>query len=524
MAISTATTRSDAKRAEKNIFLINFVTKHLVSVGYELKKRGYHISYWTGGKKYFRELKKDKTAFPDTVFHEEADAVQNIPADGAPVNLFDPPSRELIHDMLPYESQALIMMESIDYSGRSLSEKKHLYYEYLSYWYGVLRYYKPEALLFHDIPHVTYIFVLYHLAKKMGIKTIMHSPLRAVTDRLLFFDDYTHYSKLIDAYKKTKQENFTLEDLGSDFQDAYKTQNDPAYNPHPVYQQRNKAKVIEDSMRVFPTMAAIKKNVRDGTFLKTGIQYIRAYFNKKYILSIDRIEYGGLRLRLRYAKWRRIRKGFKKEYEALQVAPDFSKKFVYVPLHMQPERSTSAEGGVFVDQILMIAMLSYALPEDWVVYVKENESQWMLARAHLGRYSGYYKKLSALKGVYLVPATTSTFELMDKAQATATVTSTAGWEAILRGKPLLLFGSVWFMHYDDVFRVSSVDECKDALQKIKNGFVPSRQSLIAFLAALERVSTEGHYRTGLNKLKEISDEDNSKAITLGYLNELSYAD
>ncbi|MBI4118612.1 MAG: hypothetical protein HY455_03700 [Parcubacteria group bacterium] len=502
------------------IFLIDFITEQLVKSAYELKGRGLDIVYWVGEKPYFAKACEDRDAFPNTIFHTTFDAVRGVPASGVSTELFEPPSKELIEEMLPCESQVLIMMNSIDYTGIPLARKKHLYYEYLSYWSGVLRHYKPDAVLFHDIPHLAHAYVLYCLAKKMNIKTIMQSPLRGVTDRLIFYDDFMNYSKLVSAYGDVKKKKFSLHDLGPDFQECYKSQRSLKLDPRPVYIRNNSYDRIEQAMRFFPSLGSVVRNIEHLTFFKTTAGYLWVLFRRRVLLSIDGLSYTGLGLKIQFLKWARKRRAFQREYESLVMPPDFSKKFVYVPLHFQPERSTSSEGGVFVDQILMIEMLSKALPRDWVIYVKEYNAQWKLTRAHLGRYEGYYQEILKLPNVVFLPVETSTFDLIQKSEAVATVTSTAGLEAILRQKPLLLFGYTWFMHYDEVFRVSNVSDCREAFKKIAHGFIPNEQGIIDFLAALEKISVVGHYRRGINKGREISDEENIRIVTEGYYNEL----
>ena len=101
---------------------------------------------------------------------------------------------------------------------------------------------------------------------------------------------------------------------------------------------------------------------------------------------------------------------------------------------------------MFVDQILMIETLAAALPEGWVLYVKEHP--WQMWNNGLNysscRYPGYYKKISRLKNTFLVPIEANTFDLIKNCQAVATVTGTAGWEAVLRLKPAIVFGYAWY--------------------------------------------------------------------------------
>src|SRR5690606_32290981 len=56
---------------------------------------------------------------------------------------------------------------------------------------------------------------------------------------------------------------------------------------------------------------------------------------------------------------------------ALETASSPSQKFVYFPLHLQPEMTTSALGGIFEDQIFALSCLSSKIPVDWCILVKE---------------------------------------------------------------------------------------------------------------------------------------------------------
>ena len=47
-----------------------------------------------------------------------------------------------------------------------------------------------------------------------------------------------------------------------------------------------------------------------------------------------------------------------------------------------------------------------------------------------------------------------TYRLMEHAQLVATITGTAGWEAISGGKPVIVFGHTWYKNFPGVFTFS----------------------------------------------------------------------
>ncbi len=121
-------------------------------------------------------------------------------------------------------------------------------------------------------------------------------------------------------------------------------------------------------------------------------------------------------------------------------------KYVYFPLHLQPELTTSSVGGVFADQLLAIEALSAWLPPNYFVYLKENPKQTEKQRGPL-----FYKRLKALKNVRLLSRNQNSVELIQNSVAVATITGTAGWEALFHKKPVIIFGAAWYREFSGVF-------------------------------------------------------------------------
>ncbi len=140
---------------------------------------------------------------------------------------------------------------------------------------------------------------------------------------------------------------------------------------------------------------------------------------------------------------------------------DFNDKFVYFPLPMQPEMTTSAIGGVYRDQVLAIEELSKLLPNDIKIYVKENPKQGSYARGPL-----FFHRISRIRSVVFVPSFANTTKLLENSIFVATTTGTVGWEAICSGKSVLAFGSAWYRSFP------GVTEFKKGItfEKIKRNF------------------------------------------------------
>ena len=155
--------------------------------------------------------------------------------------------------------------------------------------------------------------------------------------------------------------------------------------------------------------------------------------------------------------------------------------FVYFPLHMQPELATNPMGGAFFDQALVLECLHARLPKGWKIYVKENPKQMEFMRG-----ARFFERLRLLEHVEIVPRDTSSHALIECAQAVATITGTAGMEALVLGKPVLLFGKVW---YDSFSGIVPYDDTLDLLSVCSRP--PSASTLRSELAALLQKTGRG---------------------------------
>ncbi len=125
------------------------------------------------------------------------------------------------------------------------------------------------------------------------------------------------------------------------------------------------------------------------------------------------------------------------KYEDNEI--NLSDEYVYFPLQLQPEMTTSALGGKFRDQALAIEKLAGILPDGVRILVKENPKQGSFARSPI-----FFYRLNRISSVTFLPSWADTRALTLNANFVATITGTVGWEAICQGKPALVFGNAWY--------------------------------------------------------------------------------
>ncbi|MDB2697272.1 hypothetical protein N9Y78_03415, partial [Alphaproteobacteria bacterium] len=171
-----------------------------------------------------------------------------------------------------------------------------------------------------------------------------------------------------------------------------------------------------------------------------------------------------------------------KFYDSISVELDTSKKFVFYALHFDPEATTIAKAR-FSSQLSIIKQLSQSLPQGWVLYVKEHPDQfkfyepgrwYFLTSIHKYRTREFYKEILKFDNVQFLKFSVKSQDIIKSAEAISTINGTIASEALSLNKSLILFGhqSTPFGLCKDVFKVTSLVQCKKAIEQIEGGFIP----------------------------------------------------
>lgn len=135
-----------------------------------------------------------------------------------------------------------------------------------------------------------------------------------------------------------------------------------------------------------------------------------------------------------------------------EVMVDLNEQFIYFPLHYQPELTTDTWGYEYGDQLLALEELARRLPPGMKIYVKENPIQTRFMRE-----DSFFRRLRTIPNAYYVSSDISSFELIRRCVCVATIAGTAGWEASMLGKGVIIFGVTWYSQLDGVFSWSDPD-------------------------------------------------------------------
>src|SRR3989344_3664804 len=266
----------------------------------ELTDAGHEIVYWVGYHSVSHLTPKG------AIFHDHYDAWDGKPADALKDTSFPPPSSELIERLYRTESVVLSMMDK-RYDTAPVNERKHIYYSMLSYWSGVLDAVKPDAVVFAIVPHTVYNYILYELARLRGLPTPCFED-TYVGPRLLFYNDFWKGSDELRA--AIRRASNAASDLPADLQEYFERFSRTDAQPFYMAQQ----KAVGSGWGLFFHRVAI---VRAG--LLSGETLVLAWIFLK----------------------RPFEENKRQELVKVEAKIKLSGSYVYFPLNMQPERSTS---------------------------------------------------------------------------------------------------------------------------------------------------------------------------------------
>jgi hypothetical protein len=459
-----------------------------------------------------------KEKFPDAIIHDSYDAVLGIPPikyrDLDLVSLDQP----FLQEMLFCESIVLRMMDRIDpKSTFNFNKRIRLYYYYLKYWLTILNIHNPEVVIFNSMPHLIYDYVLYALCQKRGIETMAYG-----------FTSFSHLCVPMQSISEKSPAAVLYDKLLKDDK-SYQFSLSPEVQDYIEINRR-----AEYSDVVAPSMVFLDKHLKSFYNLNNSFLYKVYDFLKDMRMMAGSIHRPARRtmfkinckrgkespfvscFKYQLFKYRgKIKKiSLFRYYNKLVVKPDLAKPYLYVALAYQPELTTSPLGDLFVNQLLMVELLSRAIPDGWSIYVKEHPHQFLPRfYGESSRSFEFYDDLQRLVNVRLIPADTSPFGLIDNAKAVATITSNTGFEAIVRGTPVLTFGHAWYNGCEGVFYVQTSEECKETFRNIQNGYTINNDKVKLFMYALEKTSMKALLYSKVKGVVKISYEENVRAFT-----------
>jgi len=284
---------------------------------------------------------------------------------------------------------------------------------------GLMDEHKIDHVLFFNVPHLGYDTVCYEVARFLGVKT-------TILSQSIFPGKY---------FSTSSADLFGRFNIDLNYHGDYKI--DRAHLPDLFYMKGiNSNSTPAKGISVLGFLSVLLYVI-----IREPLLLVRLDKFLKILLRVSQIYRRTPKWRDPFAKFfnRRSLDYFEFISGVQSVEVDFKCQYVYFPLHLQPEMTTSALGGPFVDQALAIEILSSMLPENVKIYVKENPKQMGFMRGPT-----FFHRINRLKNIELIPENINSHELIRNCVFVAAITGTAGWEALSIGRPALVFGNAWY--------------------------------------------------------------------------------
>ncbi len=417
---------------------------------------------------------------------------------GSPV----PIDENILHSLSNSGLNYLGLSEDATGWNYSFSERKQFYYDMLKFWNTVINQIKPDLVVFFTWPHTQSCYAFYLLLKyHYSIDLLFLDPIpllnkyhlvgvsleRPCTPFIALYEsdeDITASAESIE-FLELSRKGVTQPHIVEDYKKSE--------NASPIFRWKEFARLFLSTV------------VKGTGFKKAAVAWKKnklPYFmtesrmnNFEYFMFVELRRYKNKRLR--------------KYYDPLCVEPDFNKKYIYFAASYQPEARTNITCGPFEDQFLALDILASSIPEDWIIYYKENlysfdSSPW--SKGSLRRDEYYFQRINSQKNIKLISTDISTFDLIDNAQIIATVSGTVAWESVLRGKPAMSFGGVWYMGCKSIFWIKTLQDAQNAIKKVLDGYIPDQDDIERYVAAIEKIAVKNIIlRNFKEKIKECDD-------------------
>lgn len=414
---------------------------------------------------------------------EDRDMEMGIPSEGiyiyeepditfAKISEFDPLDKRLLESVTPYESMGL----EIAYRWKSslglsndYMEIKDFFRKSIKYWNHYLKNRNIDLVYLADTPHTVTEYAIYVLCKIDNIPIVLSQFLPAVKGEYFV----TYFAVGICEFHKG---------FLADYQDLLAKYNN-LHEHEKVLPKYLEAllQTADDTDNVSKTLVVSK---RKSSLVSLIFERCKIYIKQK---KIKTILMKGLSLLINKERKRRLLKYTSK----LEDKAESGEKYVYFPLHLQPEASTVPTSGVFSDMRIVVDIVSKSLPQGVSLYVKEHPGFWLANNVHYNinevRSKSYYSEILKLGNVKLIDHEMSSIELMKKSEAVITVNGSIGWESIINGKPLIIFGNAFYKYINGVNTAVDLSECKENVEKILSGDISpvSSREIKTFLLALK---------------------------------------
>ena len=467
----------------------------------------YHVEpvYWVG---YADDGSNEMVpeCFPDTIYHPYFDAWKGV----FPKQIAEKANNMSVDtDFLrKYASEELIaikMMDRMDLDQRSFNfiERQRHFRNYIRSWMAVIELLKPDCVISPVMPHRVFDYTLYLLCQWNGIPYIFfdHTPL---SNRFIVMDNVMTIGNTFKGdYLRFKVEENPEAFVSQDIKDKITILRGDYKKAEPGYMKKQASANKKASSYVGKVSRLLSKVIKKSDYYlgKNGV-FVAGLENyyKREDRRIEETNYPFWRFARKRLQAQKYMKRLRAYYESKTSDIPGNEKYVIYFMHYQPEATTCPASNIYVDQQLCVDTLLRNLPADYKVYVKEHPSQFAARmEGNTSRMSALYDDLIKNDRVRLISLSKDSFSLIENASAVATGTGTVGWEAIVRQKPVIIFGFSWYEDYDKgVLRIID-SKSASQIESFIDHYSYDEHALMAYLAAVDKLTRKAYYYQAVGK-------------------------
>ena len=500
----------------KRVLYNTSIADPFVKVAQKLRdENGYEPVYWIGFD-YDHSDEIVPQTFPNCVYQSYPDAwhgifSKDIQEKAASCYL----DVDMLNRLARYELQALTMMNRMDHDRYSfnLMERERHYLNLMKCWMAVIESYQIDMVVSSVAPHRVYDYVLYLLCKEKGIRFITFQY-TLTSGRVYATDNIYTNGDIFDAdyLKYRQQDGLSTDMLPTDIREAFDKVQLDYEKAKPFYM--NAHNIADKSMR---NIFKYAKRYWGRYSFKEKMQILRrgkigSTMRKERGCSLETSSETLWQAAVLDIKANRDRDRLKKHYDSLTSQPKSDEKYIFLPLHYQPEATTCPAGDIFANQRLCIETILKNTPDDYLVYVKEHPQQFqshMLGQTC--RNKDFYSDIVKSSRVKLMPLEMNSFSIMKNAKAVATVTGTVGWEAVMHHIPVIIFGIIWYERMPGVLRVTDSESARKIMPLIEN-YSFSEHDILAYLLSVADNTKQAYHYAGEKERTGISESDSVRNL------------
>ncbi len=322
---------------------------------------------------------------------------------------------------------------------------------------------KPDAIIFPNIGGIGAL-LLYTVAKKMGIKTLVIQP-TSTEMRYLFTETYERFTGVEELVREKK---LTAESLAR--ARAFLAE----FRAKPATYHRSVTEAAKTSERRHQLQFLAPQNIGGSLswLVRLALNYVR---KQKDYSDIHPWHY-----LLDHTK-RKFRNlvGVADLYDAYTPEEDFA----FFPLHIDPEIATMLHAPFYTNQVNLARQIARSLPLHFKLYVKEHPLM-------VGyRPRAFYKELKKIPNVKLIDHRIAGVDIVARAKLITVITSSAGWEGALLKKPVISFGEYFYNALSFVKRCATLERLPYMVEEQLTNFRHNEEELVSLLAGILEEST-----------------------------------